>query len=199
MPRLNRLLLLFIVGTFAAPSRATEPPSSWQGEETVLGVDHLAPAGYHSSVTPDYTEIPAGHPARAHHASANYYTGQLIYQPSPGHRNAQRQLQQQQTVPIYYMTADGRAVSLPCVMQNNGQMQPIIIIQQPAAAPLAPVNPAASAAAVQPAPQAADTGKQPFWKSAVTSLTGNAGSLPGGTSKVVQVAAPVLNAILQGF
>lgn len=82
----------------------------------------------------------------------------------------------------------------------------IIIIQSgpPATTPANPDKKPAAAAAAQPGTDggtdaAAAAAKQPLWKNAVNSIAGNAGALPGNLGKGMSVAAPMLNAILQGL
>lgn len=111
---------------------------------------------------------------------------------------------------VYVVGADGKPVALPFVVPHGAQStQPVIIIQQaaptaavqqtPQAQANASVVPAAPAAAAATPAAAAGDAKQATWKSVVNSLAGNASAVPGNLGKGMSVAAPVLNAILQGL
>lgn len=188
--------------------------SWWYGHDAPAAAPHFAPATLMSPSGAADAATTFG--AAAQGPSQAELQGQAIQNGLMSHRHHNGLSHQQPYSLIYVVGADGKPVSLPYVVPNGAQStQPVIIIQQSAPtavvqqAPVAPIGAApARAAAPEAVPSAASPAaaapalgdaKQATWKAVVNSLAGNASAVPGNLGKGMSVAAPVLNAILQGL
>ncbi|MBY0552658.1 MAG: hypothetical protein K2W95_35575 [Candidatus Obscuribacterales bacterium] len=194
---------------FALTAPAVVPPSARSGGAPGGQSRWYAPPS--SSAVPDGAQA-ALDAATIHGAGTQgppqaELQGQAIQSARNSHRHQSGLNHQQPYSLIYVVGNDGKPIALPYVVPYGAQStQPVIIIQQ--AAPAAPVQqaPAAPVAASPPASaapaataSAPGDGKQATWKTVVNSLAGNASVVPGNFGKGLSVAAPVLNAILQGL
>lgn len=192
---------------------AVAAPSGWYGQDAPNAASHYAPAAL---MSPSGSAAATTFGAAAQGPPQAELQGQAIQNGRVSHRHHNGLSHQQPYSLIYVVGTDGKPVALPHVVPYGAQStQPVIIIQQaaPAAAvqqaPVAPVAaspaPAAapgavpSAATPSAAPPAPGDAKQATRKAVVNSLAGNASVVPGNLGKGMSVAAPVLNAILQGL